>query len=492
MAGASRPNARVISNTIAVQIVDPEPNSRNMSDMIYAWGQFIDHDLDLTPAGTTEYNPIAVPADDAVFTGDIPFFRAVYDPTTGTTSPRQQPNTVTSFLDGSMIYGSDSIRAAALRTGVGGQMKTGAGDLLPFVGNSGLPENVDIPGVDSSSLFLTGDVRGNENVELTSLQVLFVREHNYWAATLQAQHPTWTDERLYQSARQIVIAEIQNITYTEFLPALLGANALTAYKGYNPKVNPGVAAEFSEAAYRVGHSLLNENVDFFNNDGSESHVPLDFSASADDPAQLLQQGTSVDNILKYLAADNAQEVDNQVEDAFRNFLFDPTNHAGLDLYAIDIQRGRDVGLPDYNTVRAAYGLPKVTSFNQITNNPAVQAELRQLYGTVTDAHGSVHDNVNNVDLFVGGLAENHVPGGSCRRAFHAHYRRPVPAASRRRSALVSAAVYRRRSADDPANDARRRHHPKHFDHQFATRCILLLDWDDRRPSVPRCQPRRVS
>ncbi len=185
------------------------------------------------------------------------------------------------------------------------------------------------------------------------------------------------------------------------MPALLGPYALTPYGGYSPGVNPAVSAEFSTAAYRLGHTLLNENVDFFDNDGSESHDPLDFSASADDPSVLLQPGTSVDNILKYLAADNAQEVDNQVEDAFRNLLFDPSNTAGLDLYAIDIQRGRDLGLPDYNTVRAAYGLPRVKNFDQITSDPTLQAELKQLNG-----------NVNNIDLFVGGLAENHLPGSS--------------------------------------------------------------------------------
>ena len=62
----------------------------------------------------------------------------------------------------------------------------------------------------------------NENVELTAMQTLFMREHNYQAAKLQAEHPEWTDEQLYQGARQIVIAEIQSITYNEFLPALLG------------------------------------------------------------------------------------------------------------------------------------------------------------------------------------------------------------------------------------------------------------------------------
>ena len=205
-----------------------------------------------------------------------------------------------------------------------------------------------------------------------------------------------------------MIAEIQHITYDEFIPALMGNNALGAYTGYNPKVNPSISAEFSVAAFRIGHTLLNANVDFFNNDGSESHDPLDFSGSADSPGTLSQDGTTVDNILKYLTGDNAQEVDLHIEDSFRNFLFDPSNTAGLDLNAIDIQRGRDLGLPDYNTVRAAYGLPKVKTFSQITSDPVLQTALKNLYG-----------NVNNIDLFVGGLAENHLSGSSVGATFTA-------------------------------------------------------------------------
>src|SRR5262249_35736240 len=65
------------------------------------------------------------------------------------------------------------------------------------------------------------------------------------------------------------------------------------------------------------------------------------------------------------------------------------------------QRGRDHGLPDYNTVRVAYGLDAVTTFAQISSNPVIQSKLQSLYG-----------NVNNIDLWVGALAEDHVPGSS--------------------------------------------------------------------------------
>ncbi len=425
MAGAGRPGARTLSNVLGSQLVDPEPNSRNMTDMIYTWGQFIDHDLDFTPAGN-ESASIKVPSDDAVFTpvSLIQFSRAAFDPATGTSksNPRQQPNKVTSFLDGSMIYGSDAARARKLRTLSGGLMKTSAGDLLP-INTGNLPVEIHIPGTDPTTLFAAGDIRVNENSELAAMQVVMLREHNYWAKRYARQHPQWSDQTLYNHARQRVIAEIQSITYNEFLPAMLGTKAMTAYEGYDSDVNPGIAAEFSTAAYRVGHSFVNGNIDFFANDGSESHDPVDFNASADNPA-VLQGGTGfvgsgVDEIMKYLVADNSQEGDNHIEDALRNQLFAPGNPSvgGSDLYSLDVQRGRDLGLPSFNNVRVAYGMPKVTSFAQITSSKKVQAELRKVYGTHIDADGKRVDNVNKVDLFDGGLAEAHASGGSVGKLF---------------------------------------------------------------------------
>src|SRR5262249_12142142 len=160
------------------------------------------------------------------------------DQATGTSrkNPRQQTNDITAFIDGSMIYGSDPVRAAALRSPLGhGMLNTSAGNLLPF--NTGLLPNAnDAHIVPDDQLFLAGDVRANENVELTALQTLFVREHNRLAAQIGAANPTWSDEQIYQAARRIVIAELQAITYNEYLPALLGSNALTSYRGYNSSV----------------------------------------------------------------------------------------------------------------------------------------------------------------------------------------------------------------------------------------------------------------
>lgn len=419
LAGADRPSAREISNAISDQAGETILNATQLSAMSYAWGQFIDHDLDLTPTGGTDVLKIAVPTGDPSFdplstgTQGIYTSRSVFDAATGTSTdnPRQQVNTITAFLDGSMVYGSDTKAATALRTLSGGQMKTSEGNLLPLnnaatlgAGNTlGMANDAHI--VSSDQLFAAGDVRANENVELTSLQTLFVREHNYWAAKIAAGDATLTDEQIYQKARAIVIGEIESITYNQWLPAILG-RSLAPYKGYNAAVNPGIANEFSTAAFRFGHSLLGDEIEFLDNDGNEVADAIPLAAAFFNPDVVKETG--IDPLLKYLASDTAQELDTQIVESVRNFLFGPPGAGGLDLASLNIERGRDHGLADYNSTRVAYHLPAVTSFAQITSDTELQTKLKDLYGTV-----------DNIDLWVGGLAEDHVRGGNLGPTFTA-------------------------------------------------------------------------
>lgn len=390
--GQNRPGARQISNVLAAQGEQEIVNDRVLSAMIYAWGQFIDHDLDLTRGGNSELMRIPVPAGDPFFdpagtgTQTINTFRSAAAAGTGVSraNPRQQINDITAWLDGSMVYGSSAATAAGLRSFPGGEMRLGPNGLLP---------------TDASGNFLAGDIRVNENPGLISLQTLFVREHNYWARRLAQANPSWTDEQLFQNARERVIGEIQAITYNEWLPALLGPGALPAYAGYNPNVNPGISNEFATAGFRMGHSLLGDEVQFLDNQGQPIRPGVGLRDAFFNP-ELVRQN-NIDPILKYLASDPASELDTKLVDGVRNFLFGLPGQGGFDLAALNIQRGRDHGLADYNTVRAALGLPRVTSFAQITTNRELQTRLQQLYG-----------NVNNIDLWVGGLAEDHVAGGS--------------------------------------------------------------------------------
>ena len=128
MGGATRPNPRLISNVVVRQ-TSSIPNNRNLSDWVWQWGQFLDHDMTLMPeAEPLEPQDIPVPPGDPVFGfPSIPFNRTGYVAGTGSSpaNPRVQVNVNTSFLDGSMIYGSDSVTANSLRTS-GGRMLTSA------------------------------------------------------------------------------------------------------------------------------------------------------------------------------------------------------------------------------------------------------------------------------------------------------------------------------------------------------------------------------
>ena len=410
-AGSSRPSARAISNVIAAHPEEEEILSqRHLAAFAYLWGQFIDHDLDLTTsASPTESFNVAVPTGDPQFdptgtgTKVIGLNRSKYASGTGVTSPRQQVNDITSFIDGSMVYGSDATRAAALRTLSGGRLKTSDGNLLPY-NTMGLSNANDAHIFSDDQLFAAGDVRANENIELTAIHTLFMREHNRLADRIAAQNPTWGDERVYQAARRLVVGEIQSITFNEFLPALLGRGAVPQYTGYKPWVNPAIATEFSTAAFRLGHSMLADDVEFLTNDADDVRDEMPLSQAFFNPPAVSEFG--IDPILKYLASSNAEEIDNKVVDGVRNFLFGPPGAGGFDLASLNIQRGRDHGLADYNDTRAALGLGRVTRFDQISSDPDVQQALRDTYG-----------NVNDIDLWVGGLAEDHVSGSSVGRTF---------------------------------------------------------------------------
>jgi hypothetical protein len=428
----NNPSARVISDLLNNQADPANPgqdlntvDQNNLSDFGYAWGQFIDHDMDLTPTSSTDLLTILADPNDPSKMGNQTFQRSVYDPSTGTTTPRQQVNAVTSFLDLSQVYGSTDAIADALRTHTGGLLKTSPGNMLPYdnlqyftqdqlnlfhmANDSGL--------VDTKNLFVTGDVRGNENVELTALQTLFVRNHNLIAGELQQLHPDWTDEQLYQEARKLNIAEYQAITYNYYLPDLLGPTALKAYTGYKPNVDPAIATEFSTIAFRFGHSLLSSNIERHDNNGQDilpndpAGASISLATDFFDPNVLNPSGvadpftghisTDIGAILKADADGVAQADDLLAINDVRNLLFGNAGQTdnGLDLIARDVERARDDGIGSYNQVRVAYGLKPVTSFAQITSNVTVQKELRAAYGTV-----------DNIDPFEGGLAEDHVGG----------------------------------------------------------------------------------
>ncbi|WP_234994936.1 peroxidase family protein [Microbulbifer donghaiensis] len=406
-AGSSRPNPRVISNAICQQLA-PQLDGSGHTSMVFQWGQFLDHDLSLTPAGE-EPLPIPVPAGDPVFTAgtSISFHRSLFDPQTGTTAPRQQINEVTAFIDASQVYGSDMIRAAALRTNDGtGKLDTSRFDLLPF-NTSGLPND----GGPDADFYVAGDIRANEQVGLTALHVLFVREHNRLATALHHQDKSLSGDEIYHRARAIVGAQMQVITYQEFLPAVLGPYGLAPYAGYSPTTDPGIANAFSTAAFRFGHSMLSSELLRLKSngkpipDGNLSLRDAFFTRLELNP----ESGRGIEPLLRGLASQVAQAVDTKIVDGVRNFLFGSPDQGAFDLASLNIQRGRDHGLPGYNAMRIELGLAPAADYEDITSDPQLSSLLRQVYGP---------GNVAEVDPWIAGLAEDKLPGALVGPLFH--------------------------------------------------------------------------
>lgn len=255
---------------------------------------------------------------------------------------------------------------------------TAAGDLLP---------------TDANGQFLAGDPRSNENIGLTSMHTIWVREHNRLADELAQKHPDWSDEKLYQEARRVNVAQIQSITYNEFLPNLLGKNAIPRYTGYKPNVDPSIDNAFATAAFRMGHTMLSPNLLRLDENGetiSQGDVALRDAFFR--PDKVMEAG--IDPILRGAASQTAQAVDPMIVDDVRNFLFP---QGGLDLAAVNIQRGRDHGLAGYGDARAALGLKPVTSFESSIWREGFGEKLAQVYAKPAD-----------VDLWVAGLAEKPV------------------------------------------------------------------------------------
>ena len=381
------PNARTISNLV-VAGNGATPNKEGLSGMMYAWGQFIDHDINLTLSDGVNPIDIAVPSGDPVLSGSISMTRSVIDPLTGVAGkPATTINNVTGWLDGSMVYGSDATTAASLRD-ANGYLLTSAGNNLPIV----------------KGAFVAGDFRVSENPNLTALQTLFLREHNRQVDKLKLAHPDWSGNQLYDQARAIVSAEIARITYNEFLPHLLGPNAIKAYQGYKAGVDARLSEEFAGAAFRFGHSIVSANLEKTDEQGNEIGTAVTLKeAFFQAPANFIAN-SGADGLLRHLSGDLSNALDVHIVDDLRNFLFGPA--AGMDLAAINIQRGRDLGLGTLNETRRALGLKAYTSFEAISSDATTAAALKAAYG-----------DVNKVELWIGGLAETHLAGAMVGQTF---------------------------------------------------------------------------
>jgi hypothetical protein len=440
------PSPRSISNRIFNDVGQNLFSENDISQWGWAWGQFIDHDIGLrdeTPAENADmpydrHDPLE---DFSNRVGSIAFSRTPAAPGTGSTSPRQQINTLSSFIDGSQVYGVNSSRLDWLRNGtVDGDPSNNAATLMMTAnnylpratarGNAATAPPMDLMGPLAgapTTAVEAGDVRANENVALTAIQTLFAREHNRIVAALPN---SLTAEEKFQIARRVVGAEIEYITYTQFLPTL--GVQLSRYRGYLSNVDPSISNEFAVVGYRA-HSMVHgefeptvpagtytedqltnvfpsEGITVERNADGTVTLVLPLVAAFGNPDILEQIGEGP--ILQSLG-EHEYKNDEQFDNSLRSVLFevpkpngkfppscgspviDPSCFTDVsDLAADDIQRSRDHGMPSYNDLRKAYGLAPVRSFTQITGESTDQFPTND---PKIDPHDPI-DDPNSLDF----------------------------------------------------------------------------------------------
>ena len=431
------PSARLVSSTI---IRDRPINAVNLTHLAMQWGAFAAHDFSLTVefpnpncdvencVCTDVCAPVQVPGDDQSFgvgtprNGScLPFSRTLAACSSKDFQPRTQVNEITHYLDGSVIYGSTKTRARFLREFSGGRLKVGK----PFPEGSGkdsLPEippcppgenskGEETPAPDNccppgfSTCFVAGDVRANEEVSFVVIHTIWLREHNRIAAALSTLNPEWDDERLYQESRKIVSAQLEQITLYEFLPVILGKTffdkLIGAYPGYQPDRDSSIPNSFSTAAYRFGHTLIQDTFARLGPDYEPNDLgPLRLVESFMNPQGYFDsQGT--DPIVRGWFTQPARAFDEFVNSVLTNQLFERDAGMGLDLATLNIQRSRDHGLPPYPVWKSfcEKRFPELRGLFEFSNE-LTKIRFLQTYGAL-----------DTLDLWPGGLAEEVIPGG---------------------------------------------------------------------------------
>lgn len=262
--------------------------------------------------------------------------------------------------------------------------------------------------------FNVKETRSNQNLALMSIHTLMLREHNRIARTLKYLNPHWNDEKVFEEARRILIAEYQHINYKSWLPLLIGNKMMDFYGtsalsyndyfyGYDNKVNPHISNEFATAAFRFGHTLVTSWV-------VKADISLNLMLNESLADNLLStkgaySNMGLDGVLRGLIRQKATANDGHVTNVLNNNLFkNPDKGAEtheFSLTALNINRGRDHALQPYTQYRRLCGLSAPTSFS----------EMSYLHSDTLKDLTEIYEHVDDIDLFTGGIAEKPVEGG---------------------------------------------------------------------------------
>ncbi|XP_076326372.1 chorion peroxidase-like [Tachypleus tridentatus] len=252
--------------------------------------------------------------------------------------------------------------------------------------------------------FLAGDERVNEQIHLTVLHTLYVRDHNRIAIELGRLNPHWDDERIYHEARHIMAGSVQHITFNEFLPMTVGEEMIHRYNltlnpeghwnGYDPKVHMGMSNAFQAAAFRFGHTHIQGMVRRYNK--FHEFIGEDPLRTLLRQPYIVYEPGKMDELIGGLINTPAQVYDPFITMEVTNHLFEePPQPFGMDLIAFNIMRGRETGVPGYNSYREWCGLGRAKTFEELEPVLSNGTALR---------YSQIYKHPDDIDLWSGGIS----------------------------------------------------------------------------------------
>lgn len=419
---ASTTNERLISVTISDAVCAAVATDCGLRRLAADFGQLMDHDLVLSVGSGGDLPQIVINV-----TGD-PVFGSFADPAIRIDARgvfpdehgrKQFVNAVTHWLDASFLYGSNEGRTLELRSFRGGKLKVYPhqfGDLLP-INIAKLPQNERVPD-NAQNGHACGDVRCAEQPNLFALHTVFMLLHNRLASEVADAHDSWSDEQIFQWARHTVRGIFQRIVYEEWLPAVLGEPFDGIDDSYSELATGPLDLAFAFAAFRFGHSLMPNTIDVATAPYSTPTYVVTSTFDLADTFFKVDQiyAHGIKSLIFGALNQDAQKLDTCVVPALQDELFLNLHpDKAMDLLAINIARGREVQLPTFNDMRTALGLTPYTTYLDLTGDASLAATLSSLYMTnLTE--------VATLDLFVGFIAEKHLPDKCMGETLHTFFK----------------------------------------------------------------------
>jgi len=398
----------------------------------------------------------------------------VYDPSTGFNRAVADGETVSAARTGHAFLDDIAHTAAPVKDANGQLVADADSDAGNQVAMDMMGRNTEYDDELLDAHYITGDGRGNENIGLSAVHHIFHSEHNRQVedikATIEAsgnpdliaqwklEDGSWDGERLFQAARFATEMQYQHLAFEEFARKIQPDVDIFMVQP-DVELNPAILSEFAHVVYRFGHSMLNETVDMIDANGDRSGSMDLFDAFLNPlafGAEDVSHAEAAGAIIRGMTGQVGNEIDEFVTNTLRNQLLG----IPLDLAAINIARGRDTGMPSLNEARAQFmemadgdtqlkPYESWSDFGLNLKNPASIINFIAAYGThetitsattiddkrdaalalVMGGEGAPADRMDflegtgayagdpdlgglqNVDLWVGGLAEKKMSFG---------------------------------------------------------------------------------